>query len=97
MDYLFHPDAEIELVEAIDYYEQCSNGLGQDFAYEVYATIERITNYPKAWVVIEGEIRRALVKRFPYGVLYAEDGKKIWIVAVMNLHRNPDYWKYRYH
>ena len=91
MQYSFHPDAEIELIQAIDYYEQCSKGLGQDFAIEVYATIERIINYPKAWSVIDDEI-----KRFPYGVLYAENNAEIFIVAVMNLHRNPDYWKYRY-
>lgn len=96
MHYSFHPDAEIELIQAIEYYEQCSKGLGQDFAIEVYASIERIITYPKAWSVIDEEIRRALVKRFPYGVLYAEDSNEIFIVAVMNLHRNPDYWKYRY-
>jgi len=97
MHYLFHPDAEIELIQAIDYYEQCSKGLGQDFVCEVYATIERIISYPQAWSVIDDEIRRALVKRFPYGVLYAENDAEIFIVAVMNLHRHPDYWKYRYH
>jgi hypothetical protein len=96
MHYLFHPDAEIELTQAIDYYEQCSKGLGQDFTIEVHATIERIITYPKAWSVIDEEIRRALVKRFPYGVLYAENNTEIFIIAVMNLHREPDYWKYRY-
>jgi hypothetical protein len=45
--------------------------------------------------VLEGDIRRALVHRFPYGVLYAEEENRIWIVAVMNLHRQPDYWRER--
>lgn len=96
MHYSFYPDAETELIQAIDYYEQCSKGLGLDFVCEVYATIERIITYSKAWSVIDEEIRRALVKRFPYGILYAEDNAEIFIVAVMNLHRNPDYWKNRY-
>ena len=45
--------------------------------------------------VFEGEIRRSLVKRFPYGILYSKEQKGIFIVAVMNLYRQPEYWKHR--
>ncbi|MEK8017432.1 MAG: hypothetical protein VSS75_011240 [Candidatus Parabeggiatoa sp.] len=41
---------------------------GLDFAFEVYATIERIKSFPKAWQIIEGNVRRILVNRFPYGL-----------------------------
>lgn len=41
MKYLFHPEAEAEFVQAIEYYEECEVSLGYDFAVEVYATIER--------------------------------------------------------
>ena len=95
MNVLFHPDAESELNTAIDYYEAVENGLGFDFSLEIVSTIGRIIDFPKAWLVIEGEIRRALVKRFPYGILYAEDQHNIFIIAVMHLHRDPGYWKYR--
>jgi len=64
MKYSFHP--EEEFLDAIDYYEE--KGLGLDFAFEVYATIERIKSFPKAWQIIEGNVRRILVNRFPYGV-----------------------------
>jgi len=95
MNVLFHPDAELEFNEAIDYYEGVAYGLGLDFSIEVANAIARIAAFPKAWPVIEDGIRRALVKRFPYGVLYSEDQEKIYIVAVMHLHRNPGYWKQR--
>ena len=95
MTVLFHPDAELEFNAAIDYYEAVENGLGYDFSLEIAATIARIIAFPKAWTVIEGEIRRALVRRFPYGVLYSEDQENIYIVAVMHLHRDPVYWKHR--
>jgi len=65
MKYSFHPEAE-EFLDAIDYYDE--KGLGLDFAFEVYATIERIKSFPKAWQIIEGNVRRILVNRFPYGV-----------------------------
>lgn len=95
MKYSFHPDAVAEFNQAIDYYENCADGLGYDFAVEVYSAIERIVAYPKAWAILEGEVRRCLARRFPYGVLYTEEMEKILILAVMHLHRDPDYWKHR--
>jgi hypothetical protein len=95
MSFSFHPEAEIEFNDAIDYYEKVELGLGYDFAIEVYSTIKRTVSLPKAWSVIEGDIRRSLVKRFPYGILYSEEENGIYIIAVMHLHRFPDYWKHR--
>jgi len=70
MNFSFHPDAEEEFNNAIEYHEALEPGLGYDFALEVYSTIQRSAAFPTAWAVLEGEIRRSLVKRFPYGVLY---------------------------
>ncbi|WP_348676170.1 type II toxin-antitoxin system RelE/ParE family toxin [uncultured Candidatus Thioglobus sp.] len=95
MNFSFHPEAEIEFNKSIDYYEEIESGLGYDFALEVYSTIKRSVEFPDAWTVFEGEIRRSLVKRFPYGILYSKEQKGIFIVAVMNLHRQPEYWKHR--
>ncbi|MBI1748241.1 MAG: type II toxin-antitoxin system RelE/ParE family toxin [Acidobacteria bacterium] len=95
MNYLFHPEAEVEFIEAIEYYEEKESGLGYDFAVEVYLTIERTVSFPKAWPVIEEDIRRSLVRRFPYGILYSEEKEGIYIVAIMHLHRDPEYWKHR--
>lgn len=95
MNFAFHPEAEAEFLEAIAYYEERAPGLGLDFSTEVRAAVQRIQAYPLAWQVLEGEIRRALVHRFPYGVLYAVEKNRIWIVAVMNLHRQPEYWQER--
>lgn len=95
MNYSFHPDAEVEFTEAIEYYEEKESGLGYDFAVEVYSTIERTMAFPKAWPVIEEDIRRSLIRRFPYGILYSEEKEGIYIMAVMHLHRNPEYWKHR--
>ena len=95
MKYTFHPDAEFEFEHAISYYEECQNGLGYDFATEVYSALARIITNPKAWTPLEDNIRRCLVNRFPYGIIYSEQDNEIYILAVMNLRRYPDYWKYR--
>lgn len=71
MTFSFHPETETELNKAIEYYEEIQENLGCDFAVEVYSTIERIITYPKVWQVIEDDIRRSLVRRFPFGILYS--------------------------
>ena len=95
MKYFFHPEAEVEFAEAIEYYEKKESGLGYDFAVEVYSAIERTMAFPKAWPVIEEDIRRSLIRRFPYGILYSEEKEGICIMALMHLHKNPEYWKHR--
>jgi len=49
MTYKFHPEAELELNHAINYYEECQPRLGIEFADEVFQTIHRILDFPKAW------------------------------------------------
>jgi len=96
MIFAFHPEAEHEFIEAAAYYEDCEPGLGLDFSREVFATIQNALDYPTMWPEIEDEMRRCLVHRFPYGVLYSIEPHGIFILAVMHLHREPDYWKHRH-
>lgn len=95
MRYVFHPAAEVELSEAVEWYDTRETGLGLDFAAQVYAAIQRALAFPLAWQVMGGDIRRTLVHRFPYGVLYVPEQDQISIIAVMHLHRQPDYWRNR--
>ena len=95
MNFSFHPEADEEFVEGVVYYEDCEPGLGLDFSREVYVTIQNALTYPTLWPEIETEVRRCLVHRFPYGLLYSVEPHGIFILAVMHLHRDPDYWKHR--
>lgn len=95
MKYAFHPEAEAEFLDAIGYYEECEPGLGYDFAIEVHSTIETILSLPRAWTILDDDIRRCQTKRFPYGIVYSQDKDIIYILAVMHLHRDPGYWKDR--
>ena len=95
MKYGFHPEAEAEFLDAIDYYEGCEPGLGYDFAIEIHSTIEKILSFPNAWTILEDDTHRCQIRRFPYGIIYSQDGDFIFVLAVMHLHRDPDYWKGR--
>ena len=88
----FHPEARDEFLRAIDHYDGSAAGLGRDFAAEVHDTIQRIVDFPNAWPEMKGGIRRCMVRRFPFGVIYAVRGEDIVVLAVMHLHRLPGYW-----
>lgn len=62
MSFSFHPEAKKEFNKAIDYYEDIEPGLGYDFALEVYSSINRSVDFPKAWAIVEGDVRRSLVR-----------------------------------
>lgn len=95
MRFYFHEHAEKEFDRTVEYYEDCRRGLGIEFAQEVYATIDRIIQYPEAWMPMSKNTRRCLVNRFPFGVIYQIKSKSVCIIAVADLRRHPDYWLYR--
>ncbi len=78
MNYSFHPDVEKELNEAIAYYNECQNGLGTEFAKEVYFAIQNILLFPRAWAPLSANTRRCMTNRIPKRVmLYRKAGEKI--------------------
>jgi hypothetical protein len=95
MNYFFHPAAEIELNEAIDYYNKCQDGLGLEFAKEAYSAIQNILSFPQAWTPLSKNTRRCLINRFPYSIIYQVADNQIFIIALMQLNRRPEYWKKR--
>lgn len=95
MRFYFHPLADKEFDESVQYYEDCQGGLGLEFAEEVYAAIRRVSEYPDAWSEMSKNTRRCLVSRFPYGVIFQVKSGMLRIIAVANLNRRPGYWKDR--
>jgi plasmid stabilization system protein ParE len=88
----FNLMAERELNEAAHYYEQGSTGLGAAFLTEVERGCVAIAEYPNAATLVSGSVRRRLLHRFPYALLYSVQLDEIRILAVMNLKRRPSYW-----
>lgn len=84
--------AQAELDETFNWYEAQQTGLGMQFLTEFDAAIRRLSGYPKSYALLTSDVRRCLIKRFPYGVLYGIDADTIVIVAVAHLHRKPNYW-----
>ena len=93
-------EAEAELLEAMRYYEQQRSGLGFDLHDRVQETLRTIDETPYRFPVYEGqqvrrEYRRALVKRFPYIIVYQVRDTEVLVVAIAQTSREPAYWESR--
>ena len=84
--------AQMELDDAIEYYNYESPGLGDNFLIEALNALDRIGEFPEAWHPCSKRTRRCQTRRFPYGIIYQVREHEILVVAVANLHREPDYW-----
>ncbi len=87
----FHRLAEHELNEAAQYYELENPGLGAAFLQEVDRCLTSIQAHPEAGMILRGDVRRRLLRRFPYALLYKIKPTGLRILAVMNLNRRPAY------
>jgi plasmid stabilization system protein ParE len=92
---VFLPQAEQEMVEAAKYYESQAGGLGANYLSEIERAVAAIAESPEIWPIIEGKLRRRLVRRFPFGILYCIDPNEIVVVAVAHLRCKPGYWRER--
>jgi toxin ParE1/3/4 len=92
----YHPAVEQDLRKIIDYYEECSYGLGHEFLVDFERQILKIAANPKLYSVIENDIRRALMMRFPFCIYYRFISPGILRVTVVKHQRkHPNYGRKR--
>ena len=84
--------AQREADDAVAWYNEQATGLGQEFLDELDRVVRRTVVFPMSCPEIEPGVRRCLLARFPYGLIYGVDGETIVVVAVAHLHREPRYW-----
>ena len=94
----FHPQAQAEFDRSTDYYLEIQPDLGEDFVLKIDQALERIVESPERWPLWPSmpenapEIRRVLVKRFPFGIAFELHNDLVVILAVAHLHAEPFYW-----
>ena len=94
-DVLLRPQAELDLQDAHHWYEVRREGLGIDFTLGVDEILRRLEHNPEMCPVVHGEIRRAVVRRFPYAIYYVVDAGRVEILAIIHSSRNPRSWQSR--
>ena len=91
----FHALAEQELMEATAFYSKESPALGRAFLDEVEHSLIQIREFPESSPLLNPTVRRKLLRRFPYSVLYSIRSEEIRILAIANQKRRPFYWRGR--
>ena len=92
---VFRPEAVVEVTEAYAWYEARRRGLGQDFAEALDITVASIAERPLSHRAVHGELRRAVMRRFPYAVYFRVLGQETLVVGVVHGHRDPRAWQSR--
>lgn len=94
---IIHEEAELELWQAVSFYESKVAGLGLDFESQIRRILADIQNSPELHPKKKHGTRCHLTRRFPYAVYYIEIPDAIWIVAFAHTRRRPHYWLGRTH
>lgn len=95
MRILFHPEAESDVFQAFCWYEEKMPGLGARFRLSLDAALSAIQVRPEAYPIVHKQVRRALLRRFPYGVFFLVIGEDILVLAVSHASRDPRHWRQR--
>lgn len=88
-------EAIAEFDAAFDYYEGQRAGLGVDFVARVQRVFDRIAVHPQIHSTVFADVRKAVVTRFPYCVLYRSDTTRVEVIAVFHGRRDPAIWQAR--
>ena len=90
------PVAETDVLESALWYEFQRKGLEQEFFISIEASISLIARNPLLFQVIDSQkIRRAVTRKFPYGIFFYIDNEEIVVIAVLHLSGSPTKWKRR--
>jgi plasmid stabilization system protein ParE len=88
----YHPAVEAELKAIHSYYEDRSLGLGGRFLDEFERQVLELAAKPERWMVVEPNVRRCLMRRFPYIIYFrCVDPERIRITVVKHQRRHPHY------
>ena len=89
------PEAELDALDAGAWYEGERTGLGTEFLAELRATFSRIEEGPQRFPVVIREVRRAILRRFPFGVFFIIESDGAIVLAITHLRRQPSVWQRR--
>ena len=92
---LIRPQAELDVANAVRWYEEQRAGLGDEFVIELDSILRRAILRPLQFPQIKNDIRRALLRRFPYAVYFRVGEETMDLIAVLHQHRDPRIWERR--
>ncbi len=91
----FHPEAELEFIEAAAYYERQVSGLGQRFGADVRRALDVLLAHPDSGVAVDDDLRKYVLRRFPFSIIYSVSPDVLRVEVLAHQSRRPGYWRSR--
>ena len=96
MQIRFQPEAEAEVAEARVWYGLQRDGLDATLMLRIDETLQRIVETPNAYPNVYRQLRRAVVRQFPFAIFYESTPDEIRVFAVYHSRRDPKRLKSRF-
>ncbi len=91
----FHPEAELELIEAAIHYELQVPGLGSRFESEIRRATDLLLERPEIGHPVDPHLRQFVMHRFPFTLFYSSTSDVLRIEVIAHQSRLPGYWRSR--
>jgi len=92
---IIRPEAEADIAQAFDWYEARVSGLGSEFLLALDAAFNSIVRNHDLYPQARKDVRRALTRKFPFAIFFVVEEKRIVILSVFHVKRNPQIWRRR--
>jgi plasmid stabilization system protein ParE len=92
---IFTQAARTELISAQDWYKGEATGLGRRFRQAIDGLTERMSAYPRQFLTVFENVRRALLRRFPYSLFFVVEDDALIVIACFHASRDPSHWQKR--
>jgi plasmid stabilization system protein ParE len=89
------PEAQADYDEAYDWYDRKAQGQGDVFAAKVQDVLDRLAANPFMHAKIYKDVRKAVVSKWPYIVLYVPEASEVVVISVFHTSRDPKIWQSR--
>jgi toxin ParE1/3/4 len=88
----FHPSVGFEVEGIGGWYRDANPRAAESFYRELRNVLSQIPEHPERFPVVRPGVRRAMLRTFPYKVIFRPADNIVEVVAVAHVRRRPDYW-----
>lgn len=89
------PDAQADFDKGVEWYAKEKNGLGKRFGKAVKEVLKGLRRLPNRHGIVFKDIRRAMVKGFPYAIFYRVVKQEVFIISIFHCSQDPSEWQSR--
>ncbi|MDP7446872.1 MAG: hypothetical protein QGF28_06720 [Candidatus Thalassarchaeaceae archaeon] len=82
-------EVEDDAYSALVWYEERRTGLGEEFLEAFFASARQIPENPHLHEVVRDDVRRMLLRRFPYAIYYMVEHQTVVVIGLFHCARDP--------